>query len=82
MTLTWVSILTVAQEKSTAQMEERGGNQCEKSGREGLLKKVKENALPPISWKVTPDVLLSVTGWIMGGGNQSIDWSYRNLMLN
>lgn len=59
-----------------------GRNQCEKSGREGLLKKVKENALPPISWKVTPEVLLSVTGWIMGEGNQSIDWSCRNLMLN
>lgn len=73
MTLTRMSILIGAQEKSTVQMEEGGGNQCENSGREGLLKKVKENALPQISWKVTPAILLSVTGWVMGGGNQSID---------
>lgn len=73
MTLTWMSILIGAQEKSSVQMEERGGNQCENSGREGLMKKVKENALPQISWKVIPVVLLSVTGWVMGGGNQSID---------
>lgn len=46
MILTLMSILTIAQEQSTVQMEESGGNQCEEFGSEGLLKKFKKDALP------------------------------------